>query len=264
VTPALIPSGSTQTVTIKGTNYASGVTVSANLGTVGAVTLVNSGQLNVSYNGPTSGGTVTFTITNTDGGGTTTTATVQSLPTLSGINYTNPSGVLYQKIPTVVSLGGTNFVSGMTVTLSDGSTCANVSVSASNAATCNLTDNAATGGTPSFTVTNPDLGKSAALTSPVAISKAPAPTVSSVTASPMGHGASTSVTITGTGFLPGDTLTLSNFGSGNNYTLTSFSSTQIVLSATAGNQNSKGSVTFVNADGQGTSPASKSLASAWS
>ena len=92
VTSASVAAGSSSTVTINGTDLApSGATPSASAGTVSNVSTTGS-SVSFTYQAPASTGSVTFTVTNPDGGSATVGASVTaSRPTITGVKTTTSS-----------------------------------------------------------------------------------------------------------------------------------------------------------------------------
>jgi hypothetical protein len=125
VSPSPVPgSTSAQALTINGTNFVSGATVTyhdpqGNSYPGHATTFVNSGQLTDSaFNDANDGGTWTVTVVNPSGSSSTAfNFTVSSAaPTVSGVS---PSPVPGSTSAQTLTINGTNFVSGATVTYHD-------------------------------------------------------------------------------------------------------------------------------------------------
>jgi Tfp pilus assembly protein PilV len=153
VTPTTVTAGSTATLTLNGTGFKNGFTVSINSGgTLASAAFVSSTQVTVSF---TSNGTLgmrTLTLTNPDTGSATGTFTVTSNPTISSIS---PAGVGASATKTL-TITGTGFVNGATA--SDGvDTFGAVTVVSSTQATVSVTATSGTG-TRTFKLTNPDGG----------------------------------------------------------------------------------------------------------
>jgi hypothetical protein len=200
IAPATGPTAGGTSVTITGTGFASGATV-----TVGGVPATN-----VSVGSATSitattpahaGGAVNVVVTNTD---------TQTGTLTGGFTYVNPAPTVASISPgsgaisggTAVTITGTGFLSGATVSVG-GSAATGVVVVSATSITATTPAHAA--GAVSVVVTNTD-NQSGTLTN--AFTYSPAPTVTAIapTAGPASGG--TSVTITGTGFLSGAMVTI--------------------------------------------------------
>jgi hypothetical protein len=164
VTPNALGGGAQATVTVTGSNFTDGAWLSF-AGTGVAVLSQNRVDTativaTVSVAGAATPGARTVSVVNGDGGrGSTGTAfAVTAAPTVTGISpATMARGGSAQ-----VTITGTNFVPGATVSLSTGVTVSNVQVIDAGTITATVTVGATTGtGSRTVLVTNPDLGKGA-------------------------------------------------------------------------------------------------------
>jgi hypothetical protein len=189
-------------VTVYGSNFKSGATVSFGGTAATGVTFVNAGQLNVTTPAHPAGA-VNVVVTNSDNQAATLTNgftyTAAPAPTVSGVSpNTGPTGG-----GTPVTITGTNFASGATVTF--GGTAA-TGVSVVNSTTISATSPPHAVGVVNVAVTNPDF-QTATLTTGFTYQVAPAPTISGVSPSTGPTAGSTAVTITGTNFVFGASVT---------------------------------------------------------
>ncbi|MBC7428950.1 MAG: IPT/TIG domain-containing protein, partial [Bacteriovorax sp.] len=141
---------------------------------------------------------------------------------------------------TIVTVSGTNFISGASVTLG-GSSCTGATVVNSSTITCTAPAHAT--GVVSAVVTNPDL---VSASQPSAFTFRAAPTVSSVSANAGALGGGTSVTITGSGFYTGASIT---FGGSACTAVTTINPTTITCTTPAHAAGAV-TVTVTNADTQ--------------
>ena len=187
-------------VTITGTNFVSGATVTFG-GTAATNVVVVSGTQITATTPAHAAGAVTVTVTNPD---------TQSGSLSSGFTYTSVtaptvSGVSPNTGPaaggTGVTITGTNFAAGATVTFG-GTAATNVVVVSATQITATTPAHAA--GAVTVTVTNPDT-QSGSLSN--GFTYLAAPTVSSVTPKSGPVGGGTGVTITGASFASGTTVT---------------------------------------------------------
>ena len=188
-------------VTITGTNYAAGATVTFGSTAATNVTVVNSTTITATTPAGSAGAT-TVTVTNTTGrsGSLSSAFTYVAPPTVSSISPI--SGVPAGGTP--ITITGTNFAAGATVTFG-GTAATNVTVV--NSTTITATTPAGSAGAVTVTVTNSN-GLSGSLAS--GFTYVVPPTVSSVSPNNGSTAGGTSVTITGTNFAAGATVT---FGS---------------------------------------------------
>jgi hypothetical protein len=185
-------------VTITGTGFLTGPTVTFGGTAATAVTFVNATTITATT--PMhAAGTVNVVVTNTDGqsSGTCNCYTYDPFPTMSSVLPIGgtPSG------GTAVTIAGTGFLQGAGVTF--GGTAA-TGVTVVNATTITATTPAHAAGAVSVVVTNAD-GQSSAPCN--CYTYEPAPTVSSVSPNTGPSAGGTAVTISGTGFLSGATVT---------------------------------------------------------
>lgn len=187
-------------VTIAGTGFSNGATVSFGGSAASGVSFVSSTQLNATV--PAHGaGKVDVTVTNPDGTDAVLVSAftyTSSSPTVSGVSPS--SGPIAGG--TAVTVAGTNFVSGATVSF--GGTAA-TGVSFVSSTQLRATTPAHAAGAVSVAVTNPD-GGSATLASAFTYATATSPTVSSVSPNSGPVAGGTTVTITGTNFASGATI----------------------------------------------------------
>lgn len=188
-------------VTISGTGFLSGASVSLGGTAATGVTVVNSTTITATTPSH-SAGSATVVVTNTDG---------QSGSKSSAFNYTNPAPTVSSISPasgsvnggSAVTITGTGFLSGATVTL--GGTAA-TGVSVVNSTTITATTPAHSAGAATVVVTNTD-GQSGSKSNGYNYSNS-APTVTSVSPNSGTPNGGTSIIITGTGFLSGATVSL--------------------------------------------------------
>ena len=159
-------------------------------------------------------------------------------PTLTSIspNVGSPLG------GTAVTLSGSNFVGGATVTIG-GSAATNVTVV--NGTTITASTPANSLGTVNVTVTNPD-GDSATLSGGFTYVSYPPPSLASISPSSGSTNGGTSVTLSGSNFVSGATVKFGNNAAVNVVVVSSGTITAFTAPATAGTVN----VTVVNPDGQ--------------
>ncbi|MGA9797564.1 MAG: IPT/TIG domain-containing protein [Terriglobales bacterium] len=201
--PSTGPTSGGTSVTITGTNFAAGATVTFGANAATNVTVLNSATITAST--PAGGvGAVTVTVTNSTG---------RSGSLSSAFTYTsaNPAPTVSSISPntgpiageTGVTITGTGFLSGATVTLG-GNSATGVTVVSSTSITATSPAHAA--GAVNVVVTNTD-AQSGTLTNGYSYTN-PAPTVTSITPNSGTTAGGTSVTIRGTGFLSGATVSL--------------------------------------------------------
>ncbi|MGA9800313.1 MAG: IPT/TIG domain-containing protein, partial [Terriglobales bacterium] len=190
-------------VTITGTGFLSGATVTLGGMAATGVTVVSSTSITATTPAHTAGA-VNVVVTNTD----TQTGTLSG-----GYTYTNPAPTVSSITPntgtasggTAVTITGTGFLSGATVTLG-GTPATGVTVVSGTSITATTPANGT--GAVNVVVTNTDT-QSGTLTNGYTYTAAnPAPTVTSITPTTGLTAGGTAVTITGTGFLSGATVTL--------------------------------------------------------
>jgi IPT/TIG domain len=215
-------------VTITGTNFAAGATVTFG-SAAGTNVVVVSGTQITATTPPGSAGAVMVTVSNPGGqsGGLAGAFTYIAPPTLTSVSPNSGLAVG----GTAVTLTGTNFASGATVTFG-GTAATNVTVS--NSTTITATTPAHAAGAVTVTVTNSN-GLSGSLAS--GFTYIAPPTVTGVSPSSGTTAGGTAVTITGTNFAAGATVT---FGIAAATNVVVVSATQITATTPAG---SAGAVT---------------------
>jgi hypothetical protein len=233
-------------VTITGTNFLTGATVIVGGNAATGVTVVSSTSITATTPAHAAGaGSVV--VTNTDGqSGTLTNGftyiVTNPAPTVTSIapNFGNPSG------GTAVTITGTDFASGATVTFG-GTAATGVTVVSGTSITATAPAHAA--GVVTVAVTNTD-NQTGTLNNGYTYTTAiPAPTVTSITPNSGTTKGGTPVTITGTNFLTGATVRV---GGGTATGVTVVSSTSITAN-TPPHSAGPGTVVVVNTDGQGAS-----------
>jgi phosphatidylserine/phosphatidylglycerophosphate/cardiolipin synthase-like enzyme len=216
VPPAAVPTVSSVTpnsgttaggtsVSITGTNFANGATVSFGGTAASNVNVTNSTTITATTPAHAAGA-VSIVVTNPDNqsgtlaNGFTYNAPSAPAPTVSTVSPT--SGTTAGG--TAVTITGTNFVSGATISFG-GTTASNINVTNSTTITAMTPAHAA--GAVNVVVTNPDT-QSGSLTNGFTYTtpSAPAPTVSAVTPNSGTTAGGTAVTITGTNFVSGATV----------------------------------------------------------
>lgn len=242
ISPATGPTTGATTVTLIGTNFAAGATVTIGGRAAPGVTVTNSTTATaVTPWGVVGAEDVVFT--NADGQSaslvdeyTYTQAPPPTIASVSPSNGTNGGG-------TQVTITGTGFAPGATVRFGNS---AATGVTVVNATTLRVASAPGTvGQTVAVRVTNPD-SQTATRAAAFTYVNAPAPTAisSSPTSGPQAGG--TIVTILGTNFLPGLTV---NFGSAPG-TVVSVASNSITVMSPAAASATKVDVTVVNPDGK--------------
>ena len=235
-------------ITITGTNFVSGATVTIAANSATGVTFVSSTSLKATVPPSTGGaeGSVNVTVTNPDTQSATLTNGLSyklAAPTVTSISPT----VATPKGGTVITITGNNFVNGATVSFgaNAGTNVVFTSKTSLKATTPASTNKAE--GQVNVIVTNPD-GQAATLTNGL-MYQFPAPTITSIsptTASPNGGAG---VTITGTNFVKGATVM---FGANSATAVTFTSSTSLKATAPASTNKAEGpvNVTVTNPDSQ--------------
>ena len=240
--PATGPTSGGTAVTITGTSFAAGATVTFGANAATNVTVLNGST--ISATSPAGVGTVTVTVTNSTG---------RSGSLSNAFTYTgsNPAPAVTSITPntgtanggTAVSITGTGFLAGATVSLG-GAAATNVNVVSSTSITATTPAHAA--GAVAVTVTNTDAQAGTLNNGYTYTTSNPAPTVASINpnAGPVAGG--TAVTITGTGFLAGATVSLGGTAATNVNVVGSTSITATTPAHTAGSV----SVVVTNTDAQ--------------
>ncbi len=241
------PAGGT-VITITGTGFVTGATVAFALNSATNVVFVSKTSLRATTPASTNliEGPASVSVTNPDG---------QSATLANGLVYQYPAPTITQISPTVITprggtvitITGTNFLTGATVAFGSNSGTDVVFVSKTSLkATAPESTNEADGPV-NVSVTNPD-GQSATLTNGLTY-QFPAPTVTQISpavATPLGG---TVITITGTNFVIGATVA---FGSNNATNVVFVSKTSFRATAPASTNNADGpvNVTVTNPDSQ--------------
>jgi hypothetical protein len=188
-------------VTITGTGFLSGATVSFGGTAATGVTVVSGTSISATTPAHAAGA-VTIVVTNTDS---------QSGSRANAYTYVNPAPTIASISPnsgpgtggTAVTITGTGFLTGATVSFG-GTAATGVSVVSSTSITATAPAHAA--GAVNVVVANND-GQSATLTNGYTYNTSnPAPTVTAISPTSGPTGGGTAVTITGTGFLAGATV----------------------------------------------------------
>ena len=189
-------------VTITGTGFLAGATVSLGGTAATGVTVVSSTSITATTPADAVGA-VNVVVTNTD---------TQFGSLTNGYTYTNPAPTVSTILPntgttaggTAVTITGTGFLSGATVSLG-GTSATGVTVVRSTSITATTPAHAV--GSVNVVVTNTD-AQFGTLTNGYTYTSNPAPTVSTILPNTGTTAGGTAVTITGTGFLAGATVTL--------------------------------------------------------
>jgi phosphatidylserine/phosphatidylglycerophosphate/cardiolipin synthase-like enzyme len=206
IAPNSGPTTGSTAVTITGTNFVSGATVT--LGGIAATNVVVTNSTTITATTPAhAAGGVDVRAANSDGQSATLTGgfTYQTPPQPTISNITPNSGPTTGG--TSVTISGTNFISGASVAIG-GAAATGVVVTSNTRITAMTPPHAA--GTANVVVTNPD-NQNATLTGGFTYQTPPpppAPTVSNIAPNAGSTGGGTAVTITGTGFQTGAAVTL--------------------------------------------------------
>jgi formiminotetrahydrofolate cyclodeaminase len=256
LSPASAVAGAgSQTLTLTGTNFLAGSTVTYN-GVGHTATFVSATQLTISLSATdqATAGSYAVVVTNPAPGGGTSSALSFAVnnpaPTLTSLS---PASALAGAGLQTLTLTGTSFVAGSTVTYNGvGHTTTFVS-STQLTISLSATDQATTG-SYAVVVTNPAPGGGTSSALNFAVNN-PAPTLTSLSpASAVAGAGSQTLTLTGTNFLASSTVTNNGVG----HTATLVSSTQLTISLSATDQATAGSYAVVvtnPAPGGGTSGA---------
>jgi hypothetical protein len=246
---SILPVGG-NVITITGTYFVTGATVTFGSNNATKVVFVNKQTLHATAPASTNlaEGPVNVTVTNPDG---------QSATLANGLLYTRPAPTITQISPNsilpgggnIIKITGTGFVTGATVTFGLNSA---TKVTFVSATTLNATAPASTNkaeGPVDVTVTNPD-SKSATLPNGLLYTR-PAPTITQISPNSILPGGGNIITITGTGFVLGATVT---FGTNSATKVTFVSATSLKATAPASTNLAEGpvDVTVTNPDSQST------------
>jgi hypothetical protein len=238
-------SGSTAggtSVTITGTNFVSGATVTIGGNAATGVTVANSTTIHAITPSNTAG-TVSVIVTTAGG----------SSNAFSGYTYNNPVPTLSSISPTSgnrlqtlnVTFTGTNFISGVSsVNVGTGITINSTVVNSSTQIVASITIGAAAAtGNNSFSVTNGTPGGGTSTTKTFTVSN-PVPTLTGISPTSGSRNTTFNVVLTGTNYISGvSSVTIS----GSNITINSTtinSTTQITVSITIASNASTGTRTF--------------------
>ena len=241
---AILPTSGTTTggtsVTITGTGFLAGASVS--FGSSSATNVNITSSTSVTATTPAAvASTVNVVITNTDGQSGTLTAgytyvSPNPAPTVTAISPVSGS----TSGGTAITVYGTGFLSGATLTLGTAATNVNII----NSTSLTATTAAHTAGVTNVTVTNTD-GQSGTLSNAYTYTN-PAPTVSTISPSSGTTGGGTPITITGTGFLVGASVTFGGSSATNISIVSATSITAVTPAHAAGPIN----VVVTNTDSQ--------------
>jgi hypothetical protein len=242
-TPNTVTTNSVTTISVIGTNFDPGATVSLDTGgTVSSVTVNSSTALTFTLttdNTPAAVGTRTVKVTNPNGKFAYGTMTI----TTSALTVTSvtPSPINTSST-TTLTISGSGFQSGSLVSIpASAGTIVGTPTITANTITLSFTASSSVTGTFAATVTNPDgNNKSANFT----IQKAPI-TLTAVSPSSMAWGSTRSFTLTGTGFNSGATVTLDGSGVNESWV----SSTSMTVSLTSDPSVATHTFTVTNPDG---------------
>ncbi len=241
VSPTGGPLAGGTAITITGAGFTAGATV--NLGGVAATGVVIVSATSITATTAAHApGAVVVTVTNTDGQGGTISGGFTYLgppPTLTAITpATGPTAGA-----TAVTLTGTEFGAGATVTVGG---VAATSVVAASATSLTAVTPAGVAGAVAGVVTKAD-GQSATLAAGYTYTQSAPPTVTSISPTSATHGGGTPVTITGTGFVVGATV---RFGATLATNVVVASPTSLTAVTPAGTVAALVNVSVTNADSQ--------------
>ena len=210
ISPATGTAAGGTAVTVTGTGFLAGATVSIGGAAATGVTVSSSTSIKATTAAHATGA-VNVVVTNSDTQsgtltqGFTYTAVPNPAPTVAAISPTsgtNAGG-------TAVTITGTGFLTGATVSLG-GTAATGVTVASSTSITATAPAHAA--GAVNVVVTNTDGQKGTLANGYTYVATNPAPTAVSIAPNSGPTAGGTSVTITGTGFLPGATVSLGGTG----------------------------------------------------
>ncbi len=198
VTPLYAAQVGGSSITLSGTQYFDGATVKID-GKSCAITSLSSGTITCTVPAH-SAGNVDIVVTNTDGKKTTLSNSFY-YPPLPVVTSVSPSfGALAGG--TLLTLTGSGFISGMTVTVGE-INCTSVNVVSSTTATCTTGGHAA--GAATIVVTNTDTQSGTASN---LYTYVPAPTVTSLSQNSGAVAGGNTITVTGTGFINGISVSI--------------------------------------------------------
>ncbi len=228
IAPSSGPTAGGTSVTITGTGFASGATVTIGGAAATGVTWVNATSITATTPAGSAGArNVVVTNPDTQSGTLSNGFTYVAAPTASAIAPSSgPTAG-----GTAVTITGTGFVSGAAVTIGGAPA---TSVTWVNATSITATTPAGTAGAKNVVVTNPDT-QSATLTN--GFTYVAAPTASAIAPSSGPTAGGTAVTITGTGFVSGATVTIGGAPATGVTWVNATSITAITPAGTAGAKN---------------------------
>ena len=240
VSVASVLVSTTTPVTLTGTNFNNGATVSISSGggVAGSITLLSATSLTFNLTAGSTVGTYVLTVLNPDGGRTTTSIVISGPPKITSIT---PASVNIGSTVTL-TINGTGFQNGASLTVDSGGTLSNAVIVASTKATVTFASNGTNPGTRTITLTNPDTGSDAGTFIVRQV------TVTAISPTSVRCGASaTSLTITGTGFSSGASVSdgVDSFGSA---TITGTTKAVVTITPSATSAGSR-TVTVTNLDG---------------
>jgi Tfp pilus assembly protein PilV len=180
-------------VTLTGTNFQTGITVSDSNGTLVTATRNSATQLTLMLSDAAAAPfTHNLTLTNPDGGTTTTTAVVDPQLDITTVPASTTAGTQF-------TVGGTGFTPGLTITSTKAGTPTVTYVSSTS-----VLVTLPTSGSQTFTLTNPDGGNDTATVTPI---PAPAPSITSFTVNPTtpARGSTPTITVVGANLSPTST-----------------------------------------------------------
>ena len=190
-------------ITITGTDFLNGVTVTLGGVACSGTTVVNATSITCTT-GARAAGVVDLVVTNPDGQISTLTGGFTYQPPPPPSVTTVASNVGFTLGGTNITITGTDFLNGATVTLG-GVACSGTTVVSATSITC--TTGARAAGVVDLVVTNPD-GQISTLTGGFTYQPPPPPSVTTVASNVGFTLGGTNITITGTDFLNGATVTL--------------------------------------------------------
>jgi prepilin-type N-terminal cleavage/methylation domain-containing protein len=233
VNRAAIVAGQTLVATVTGTGFQPGFTPTVTNATLTAP-FVSATTVNLTLTGLVAGTPATVNIGNPDGG------------TMGAISFAvDPPPIVVTATPNFVVAGqssnvtisGSGFVSGMTLTQTNGTALTVVSLTATSMV---LAVTASSPGSDAITMTNPDGG-----TASFSLAVHPPPFISSVTPNPFLVNTSTTLTLTGTGFVSGLTVAAAH----GTFTLGAVTATSISLGSFLTSVTGPDVLTVTNPDG---------------
>ncbi len=248
VAPALGPSAGGTSITITGTGFVSGATVTIGGTAATGVTVVSATSITATTPAGTPGG-ATVTVRNSDGqaanvgGGFTFQYPVPTVTAIAPATGTSDGG-------TAITVTGTGFRAGATVRIGGIANATSVVVASGTSITA--VTPAGLVGANAVTVTNTD-GQSGTLAAGFTYTAAAAPHVTSVAPTSGTVAGGTILTITGTGFVTGATITIGGIAA---TSVTVVNATTITATAPAASTSGAATIAVTNPDTQSGSLAS--------